>query len=303
MGLFGSYDNAGPGINPNAPKKKPFARYWELIWRNLGKLLYLNIIFTGFLIPLMLAMIFYATTRNPLTNAMCIFLLIVQAVILGPAMAGCTRVLRLIVLDKPFFLWDEFKKGFSRNFGASLLFFLIDAVVAAVITLNCIYVPQLVANDHSKLLYVCMVVSMTIGLVLLFMNYYLLPMQVATGLNKKSVFKNSFQLAFVSPKQCFLTFLINALALGLCILIVLLFPPIIFLLAFFPAAFIGFTTLFINYPVIQKYVINPYYEQTGEPNPEAEEVIPEEARVFTDRGGTETPIKKEKSKSRKHTIS
>ena len=45
MGLFRSYENAGPGIDPNAPKKKPFFRFWELLWRNLGKLFLLNILF------------------------------------------------------------------------------------------------------------------------------------------------------------------------------------------------------------------------------------------------------------------
>lgn len=51
-----------------------------------------------------------------------------------------------------------------------------------------------------------------------------------------------------------------------------------------------FTTTFICYPVIQKYIVNPYYEERGERNPElgpiTEEDIAENA-VFVDRGGSE----------------
>ena len=69
-----------------------------------------------------------------------------------------------------------------------------------------------------------------------------------------------------------------------------------FLFAFYPAAFIGYLVLYVNYPVIQKYVINPYYEDTGEQNPEKEDEIPDEERVFTDRGGSEKPVTKQKQK-------
>lgn len=42
----------------------------------------------------------------------------------------------------------------------------------------------------------------------------------------------------------------------------------ILLLPFVPAAIICFIICFNSYPVVQKYVINPYYEQRGEVNPE-----------------------------------
>lgn len=46
--------------------------------------------------------------------------------------------------------------------------------------------------------------------------------------------------------------------------------------------------------MIQKYIVNPYYEERGERNPElgpiSEEDIAENA-VFVDRGGSEKEIK------------
>ena len=302
MSLFGGYENAGVGIDPHAPKKKPFARFWELLWRNLGKLLLLNLIYVGFHIPLMLSVIFYLETNNALTNAMCIFLLAVQAVIAGPTLAGCTRVLRLITLDKAFFLWEEFKKGFTSNFLMATLIFVIDAIVAVSVYLGWFMYPQLADLLQSKAVYLLFAVSLAVALLLLFMNFFLLPMQVATNLKGGSLFKNALMLACLSPKTCLLTFICIAAILALCVLLLLFSSVFMFVFAFFPAAFIGYLVMFINYPVIQRYVINPYYADSGETNPEAEAVVSEEERVFTDRGGSETPIHKEKNRHRGKTI-
>ncbi len=298
MGLFGGYQNPGPGINPNAPKKKPFFRYWELLWQNLGKLLTLNLIITCFHAPLLLSLIFYMETHNKFTVPMVIFLLIVQVVLVGPTMSGSTRVLRLIVLDKPFFFSEEFKKGFKNNFGASLLYWLLDLlVILSVISGYWVY-PQL-AQQVGRGVYIMFGLSLSVGIILLFMNYYLIPLQVTTTLKKSSVMKNSFMLSVLSVKQCVLTTACVVGMLGLTALLIWINGAFMFIAAFFPAAFIGFTVMFIHYPVIQKFVINPYYEQTGEANPESDEEPDEEERVFTDRGGSEEPAPKESGKKGK----
>lgn len=299
MGLFGSYQNAGPGINPNAPKKKPFFRFWELMWRNLGKLISLNLIYTLLHAPILLSVIIFLETNNKFTNVMTVFLILVQMLIEGPVMAGCTRVLRLIVLDKAFFLGEEFKKGFTRNFGAALLFWILDAVIITSVIAGYWYYPALAKETGSQFYYILYGISLAVAAVILFMNYYILPLQTATTLRKRSVLKNAFQLAGLSLKQCLISTGGSVLMLGIMALLIWINSYFMFLLAFFPAVFIGYLVLFVHYPVIQKYVINPYYESTGEPNPEAEQELPEEERVFTDRGGTEEPVKAQKPKKGK----
>lgn len=299
MGLFGSYQNAGPGINPNAPKKKPFFRFWELMWRNLGKLVSLNLIYTLLHAPILLSVIIFLETNNPLTNAMTVFLILVQMLIEGPVMAGCTRVLRLVVLDKAFFLGEEFKKGFTRNFGAALLYWILDAVIIMSVIAGYWFYPPLAKETGNQIFYILYGISIAVAAVILFMNYYILPLQTATTLRKRSVLKNAFQLAGLSLKQCLITTGGSVLMLGIMTLLIWINSYFMFLLAFFPAVFIGYLVLFVHYPVIQKFVINPYYEATGEQNPEEEQVLPEEERVFTDRGGTEEPVKAQKPKKGK----
>lgn len=299
MGLFGGYQNAGPGINPNAPKKKPFFRFWELLGRNFSKIITLNLIYTVMHAPVLLSLIVYMSTNNKLTSAMTVFLLILQFVLEGPLMAGCTRVLRLIFLDKAFFLGEEFKKGFSQNFKAGFFFWCIDGLVLASVIAGYYVYPQLSLQYNSRAIYIPYGISLAAAMILLFMNYYIMPLQAATTLKPRVILKNAFMLVGLSMKECLLTTVCTAAMLGVMVLLLCISNYFMFLFAFFPAMFIGFLVMFVHYPVIQKFVINPYYEETGEENPEAEPVISDEERVFTDRGGSEEPVTKQKSKKGK----
>jgi len=61
--------------------------------------------------------------------------------------------------------------------------------------------------------------------------------------------------------------------------------------------------VFNAYPVIQKYIVNPFYEAKGEKNPEipdysdSKEEAGEKTTIFTDLGGKETPINKKNVKT------
>lgn len=298
MGLFHSYENAGPGIDPNAPKKPPFQRFWAMLWQNLGKLFLLNILYSMLHIPMMASLVVFLETNNKFTYAMTVFLLLVQMLIEGPTMAGCARVLRQIVLDKPFFFSDEFKKGFQQNFGAGLLYWLIDALVIASVVAGHYVYPNIAQETGSKAIFIPFGISVAVALVLLFMNYYIWPLQVATKLDKRTVLKNAFMLSGLSLKECIISTLGSALMIGIMVGLWMFNSGLIFFAAFFPAAFVGYLVMFVHYPVVQKYVINPYYEETGEKNPEEIEEISEEERVFTDRGGTEQPVKAERKKGK-----
>ncbi|MCL1789433.1 MAG: hypothetical protein FWG33_03670, partial [Oscillospiraceae bacterium] len=81
-------------------------------------------------------------------------------------------------------------------------------------------------------------------------------------------------------------------------------PFLTVLLPLMPFAQLAFFGVFNTYPVIQKYIINPYYESRGEKNPEipdyndsANENQTEKTALFTDLGGKESPIDKKKVKS------
>ncbi len=258
---FFDYQSSGKGVAKNAPQKKPFFRYFEILGRKFWQVLELNLLFVLFCLPV---------------------------VTFGPAMAAMTHVMRKFILEQPCFLFDEFFTAFKKNFKQSFFIGIIDVIcIASVCVVLHLYVFSQSLPD-TYFIYLCVFVC--IISVFFMMHFYIYLEIVALKLSLKAIMKNALFLVFLGVKRVALTFLINIVILSL----ILLFLPYSILVAiFFPLAWLCFTTVFICYPVIQKYIVNPYYEETGERNPE----LPPESRyeetetLFVDRGGSEKEIK------------
>lgn len=98
-----------------------------------------------------------------------------------------------------------------------------------------------------------------------------------------------------------ITLLSTSVIIAIFIILILINLNFILFLPFVPASILAFIICFNSYPIIQKYVINPFYEQRGEINPEL--IISENDNevLFEDKGGKEKPIEKKK-KSKKGKI-
>ncbi len=300
MGIFGSdHESAGVGIPKNAPKKKGIFRFFELFIRKFWKLAQVNLLYSVFWLPLVLALYaFFKVSNQTVSLMMIVFCTLVFAVVIGPATAGITKILRNYTLEKHSFILTDFKDTFSKNFKNSMAIGLIDILVALSIGAAVNVYPQL-AKTYGMGVMLMFVVSVSIGLVVLMMNFYAFLMIVATDLSFKNIVKNSLAFACIALKKNLLTLLIVAIIVALFVVLYLINMSTIFILPFAPAAIIGFIICFNCYPVIQKYVINPYYEQKGMKNPELEEDTPSENQddvLFEDKGGSEKPIEKRKNK-------
>ncbi len=271
------YEKAGSGVSKNAPKKKAFFAFFELYFRKFWKLIRLNFLTFLFCIPI---------------------------VTIGPALAGMTKVLRNYTLEKNSFIFHDFWKGFTQNWKQSVPVGLLDVLltVSAMAALK-VY-PEMANNAESggALYIVLCVISISFALTVLMMNFYIMPMIVATDLNLSSIIKNSFFLTCVSLKKNVITLLIVAVIVFIISVSALLHITTLIIVPIWPISFLGFVIMFNSYPQIQKYVIDPYYEERGEVNPEygvysAED---EDDILFVDKGGEETPIESKKSKQKKN---
>lgn len=273
MSLFGlnDYSKAGPGVAKNAPKKKPFFEFFELYFRKCWNLIKLNFITVLFCLPI---------------------------VTIGPALAGMTKVLRNYRLEKNAFIMHEFWKGFSKNIKQSLPIGLIDVLftVSAVAAMQ-VY-PSMYKSSGNVIYIVFCVISVSFALTLLMMNFYIFPMIVATDLSLANIVKNSFYLTCVGLKKNIITLLITAFIVVVLAIMILLHPLSAIIIPIWPVSFLGFLIMFNSYPLIQKYVIDPYYEERGECNPEYIQPLDEEEAIFTDMGGKETPVASGKEKSK-----
>lgn len=279
LGFGADYEKAGSGISKNAPRKKPFFQFCEMYFSRFWKMLKLSMLTFLFCIPI---------------------------VTIGPAIAGMTKVLRTYYLDKDTFIWHEFVKGFTQNWKKSLPVGLIDVIfgVSLICALN-VY-PAMgdaakAAGGSSTLYTVLCVISVSFALTVLMMNFYAFPMIVATELSFKNIIKNSFFLTCLGLKKNIITLLIVLLTAGFIAICTLVSKVSLILIPVWAITFMGFVIIFNSYPLIQKYVIDPYYEEQGRDNPEYDYLKPldEEDMVFTDKGGEEAPIEGKKSKKKK----
>lgn len=274
MSLFGlnDYTKAGPGVAKNAPKKKPFFEFFELYFRKFWKLLELNLLTVLFCIPV---------------------------VTIGPAIAGMTRVLRNYRLEKNAFIFHDFWKGFSGNLKQSIPIGLLDILFAVSAYAALQVYPAMYKNSGSIIYIILCVISISFALTLLMMNFYIFPMIVATDLSLANIIKNSFFLTCVGLKKNIITLLIAVFIVLLLGVMIILHPLSAIIIPIWPISFLGFLIMFNSYPLIQKYVIDPYYEERGESNPEYAylEPLDEEDAIFTDMGGKEAPVASSKEKS------
>ncbi len=310
MGLFGGgYDRAGVGIAKNAPKKKGFFRYMEIFGRKFWKLLELNVIYFLCFLPLGAAAVFFLLWGSGALRSGWILSLIFTLlfmVIFGPATAAHTKVLKNFVMEKPTFLLHDFIRTFRSEFKHAAIVGFLDCVIACCIAAACYVYPKLIDQTGSNFYYVLFAITISFGLIVILMNFYVFLMMISTNLSLKNTLKNSLALGIVALKNNVITLLIVGGVIALYVL-ALVFINIrysmilLFLLPFLPASWLGLAVVFRCYPMIQKYIINPFYEQRGEVNPElmADEPKDDEEIVFEDMGGKEKPMEPPKKKGGK----
>ncbi len=258
---FFDYQSSGKGVSKQAPQKKPFFKYFEIFGRKFWKIIELNLLFLLFSLPI---------------------------VTFGPAMAAMTHVMRKFTIEQPCFLFDEFFTAFKKNFKQSIAIGIVDVLfIASFVVLFISLLFSKTGLPDGSLIYLCIFVG--VSSIFFMMHFYIYLEIVALNLKMKAILKNSLFLVFLGVKRNFIALLIN---IAIITLVVLFLPYSIFAVIFLPIGIACFTTVFICYPVIQKYIVNPYYEERGERNPELPPVAGDDGEdvVFTDMGGKEEAI-------------
>ena len=289
MGLFYNYENSGAGVAKNAPKKKPFFRFWEQFFLKFWKILLVNIIYFVFsgLILALFGFILSFETGNVY------FLLLAAPVLIGfgPATAASMQVMRKFVLEKPIFVFDEFKKAYKDNFRQALAVGIFDVLFIAVFAYGASFYSQILENAPTTENYILIIISTAIAVYVFLAHFYIYLEIVSLTLPLGKIVKNAVLLTIMGIKVNIINFLVSLLFFGA---IYLLLPYSSLFLPVIPMGWLMFLYAFNCYPVIQKYIVNPYYESRGERNPELPEEDNEEERIFTDRGGSEPEIRKKR---------
>ena len=239
------------GISKIQKKQNGFVRFFSLYFRKLWILTILNAVYFLFCIPI---------------------------VTFGPATAAFSKILRNISQERPIFIFSDFWQTFKSNFKQSFLLGIIDVILMVTLVYAVIFYSTL--SKQSPIYLVLLMLVAMIVFTIVMMHFYIYFMMVSANLKMSEIIKNSLILAITETKINFITLVSVAAAI---FVFVMLLPYSFVIIPFLPLSFIGFIVAFNSYPIIRKYVIQPYYDQRGELNPEFEYLYgPEDETAFKD---------------------
>lgn len=286
LGLFGNYDKPGPGVSKDEPPKAAPVRFFEIFGRKFGKLIQLNLIF---LIPVLVAaalmfLIYLYPTHFAISisglmaiDGWAAFVVPLPVILLSPFMAGLTFVTRNFAREEHAFVWSDFWDAVKGNWKYFLLNGVICYMVFLVLSFSLLYYYYMAAAEW--LYYIPCWLCLIFALIFLFAQYYLPVMFVTFDLKFAHAYKNAFIFTLAGFGR---NLLVTAILAGLVILLLSL--PLVnltvlvyFLLVIFILfSFISYLVNFAVYPVIDKYLIQPYLRQQEEKGKAPEEAPSEE---------------------------
>ncbi len=196
------------------------------------------------------------------------------AVTWGWQNVGSAYVLRGLFRGDAVFVFSDYFYAVKRNFKQGFLLGLIDFIISAVLIIDFIFFFNLTGSFAYDFMYFAI---MALLIIWIMMRFYLYNLLVTFDLKNFKIVKNSFIFSILGIKRNIMAFLGIALLLIIHILLVFVFIPlgisIPFVLPFvYLIATVGFIATYAGFPIIQKYMIDPYATPTASDSEE----IPEE---------------------------
>lgn len=255
------YTSSGKGVAKESKKKSGFFLFFEIYSRKFRNLIKLNLIYFLFLIPV---------------------------VVIGPATAAFFKILKNYTQEKNAFVWMDFWETFRNNLKQSLAAQFVMLIPAAGIGYGMYFYLHLA--KEQTVYYYAFAFCILLACVLVVMNFYVYLMIISVDLPLAAIFKNALLLVFAGLKNSFFALVIPAVIYILYSMLLDMMPWLLILLPIGLISTTGFIVVFNCYPVIEKYVINPFYEAKNEDNPDYDYLKTGKESVFEDKGGKEKSV-------------
>lgn len=192
----------------------------------------------------------------------------------GLACAAMTYVQRNFVKAQPTDLAVDFFTCIKRNWKQAILMGLLDLFFVFVIAYDA--VSYLYANQSFTMLLMLYATGF-LSILYLLMRPYMYLMMVTFDIKISRIIKNSLILTAKAIGRNLLCGILSALVLLLNVVAFALLPSLgVGMFFIFTVSIAWFFQVYAAWPVVKKYMIDPYYEETSEE--------PEEEAVFQDRG-------------------
>ena len=175
--------------------------------------------------------------------------------------------------------WGDYFYAIKKNWKQGIILGILDIVLILVLMYDIVaYRYNVGLNFAMNVFYFA---SIIFAIIYYVMRFYLYLKLVTCKMTIGKMFKNAFLLTSLGLKRNFCG-LIGAAAfiLLVCYCFILLPSFTIILIAMFAVAFLAYIGVYCAWPVLKKYVIDPYYEDHPEEKPVIED---SDDLIFTDR--------------------
>ncbi|MBQ8398548.1 MAG: hypothetical protein IJX08_01135 [Clostridia bacterium] len=190
----------------------------------------------------------------------------------GLVNCGCAHILRSVVRGQPVFLFEDFFGTIKKNWKQGLVLGILDLLFLMLVLYD-IWVFYL---NYAASWFFSIGFFLSIGIFVLYLcaRMYAYMLVITFDLKLTKVIKNAFIFGFLGFKRNVVALIGQVLLVVLPIALILtgalmaLGAVLPLVILFGIGLFMGY---YASYKVIHKYMIEPYYDENGNPLPETEE--------------------------------
>ena len=270
MGIFPNYNKPGKGLSKEDVDKKGLALYADILFRRIGKLFQLNLLYVLASIPaiiicffvatyLMGSVAFYENVKGAESLMLMLSVPFITILLMttgsGPATASLTYILRKFIKDDHVWIWSDFLGNMKSNFKQGLAIYIINTVFISVAGFSFLFYNYVMQGTMA---FVLKTLIMIVVVVFAVMQQYTYALASGFELKIKHIYKNAFLLTLVGLKWNLLSFVVTvAFIFGVYSLLAESFVIGVFVILLLYFSFVMFTQLFITNNVVKKYMEDP----------------------------------------------
>lgn len=178
----------------------------------------------------------------------------------GIVNVGCTYLIRNMIKGEPLFIWKDFWYAVKRNLKQGIVFGMIDVLISVLLVYDMLWfnVNMRVSSTMSILYFI----SLAMILMYFFIRMYIFPLIITFDLSIFKMLKNGLIFTVLGIKRNLACLLGTVLLLALNFALYVAFIPIGLILPFvITISLLNFISIYCAFPVIKKYMIDPYYKE------------------------------------------
>ena len=215
------------------------------------------------------------------TSAVLMYTALLLFVTFGLSTIGMLYNFRCITRGEPLSSWSDFFPVIKKNLRVGLPIAILDAFMIVFIVYDLMAYHAGASVSGSLLSLSSFYIVLFFGLIYFVMRYYIYLITMTFDIKFTKMLKNSLYMVLLGWKRSLACIFSSAGIIFLNFLLFKMMPHFGVVLPFIITfGALGFIGVYCTYPVIDEYMIQPYYKDHPEELEEEEEVEP----IFTDRG-------------------